>query len=165
MEKWTDEQIRELCERATEGTWEVEKRYHEESYEEFIKDAAVVVKSEDGGSTITRIETDLAFIAAARELVPSLLARARKAESEVRKLTKDMQELLAERNDLKAMLADARVRNEVQKRWIRALIKVLVEEIRACPAEYVYEADQCAGQGYAVCKDCWHDWLEQEVRA
>ncbi|MCF6466368.1 hypothetical protein [Clostridium sp. Cult2] len=70
-------EIKERVEKATPGKWRVEKYYHDEPYEEFIKWAAVVVRNE----TITRndwsnpVGADLEFIAKARQDIPYLLAR------------------------------------------------------------------------------------------
>ena len=80
MEKKDIKRIREIKERAekaTPGKWKVEKYYHDEPYEEYIKSAAVVVRNR----TITRndwsnpVEDDLVFIANARQDIPYLLAK------------------------------------------------------------------------------------------
>ena len=68
-------EIKERVEKATPGTWKVEKYYHDEPYEKYIKSAAIVCRN----GTITRndwsnpVETDLDFIAHARKDIPYLL--------------------------------------------------------------------------------------------
>lgn len=68
-------EIKKRVEKATPGTWKVEKYYHDEPYEKYIKSAAIVCRN----STITRndwsnpLESDLEFIAHARRDVPYLL--------------------------------------------------------------------------------------------
>lgn len=68
-------EIQERVEKATPGRWKVEKYYHDEPYEKYIKSAAIVC----GKGTITRndwsnpLETDLEFIAHARQDIPYLL--------------------------------------------------------------------------------------------
>ena len=70
------------CNAATPGPWQVEKYYHEEPYEQYIKSAAIV----DEDSTITRndwsnpLEADLDFIALAREALPYWIKRAQELE-------------------------------------------------------------------------------------
>ena len=67
-------EIKARAKNATPGKWKVEKYYHDEPYEEFIKSAAVVVRN----NTITRndwsnpVEADLDFIANARQDIPYL---------------------------------------------------------------------------------------------
>lgn len=89
----------------------------------------------------------------------AMQTRALKAENEVQRLTNDMQELLAERNDLKAMLADAGVRNAVLEKRGNVLLKVLAENTEnsagICPSSFCLEND---------CYECWRDWLEREVQ-
>lgn len=171
MEKWTDEQIRELLDRLPESPWEwIEDRWH--GGWRGIVDAAgeeviwPVLDPDD--NDIDRFpwfhEDELddnvrEFITASRELVPSLLARARKAESEVRKLTKDMQELLAERRDLKTMLADAGIRNAVLEKRLNYTTELLAQ-LGNCPS--VEPVQGCIN---VPCGVCWHEWLEQEGRA
>ncbi len=92
--------------------------------------------------------------------------RARRAEREVRKLTADMQELLAERRDLKAMLADAGIRNEVLTKRLKTVVRwFTMQQGRRCPSK-AYQA-QC--DAYEGCHDCWASHvtqrLSQEVRA
>lgn len=91
--------------------------------------------------------------------------RAEKADAELRKCYKDIEQLTAERNDLKTMLADAGVRNAVLEKRIDRLLDVIhddceCESFEVC-SNHVSGAD-CA-TGYD-CKKCWHDWLEQEVQ-
>lgn len=68
-------EIEERVEKATPGTWKVEKYYHDEPYEKYIKSAAIVCRNQ----TITRndwsnpAEADLEFIAHARQDIPYLL--------------------------------------------------------------------------------------------
>lgn len=82
-------QIKERVEKATPGRWKVEKVYHEEPYEEFIKSAAIVCRNR----IITRndwsnpVMADLEFIANARQDIPYLLKKIEELEQEVMKLT------------------------------------------------------------------------------
>ncbi len=68
-------EIEERVEKATPGTWKVEKYYHDEPYEKYIKSAAIVCRNK----AITRndwsnpLESDLEFIAHARQDIPYLL--------------------------------------------------------------------------------------------
>lgn len=85
--------------------------------------------------------------------------RALKAEDEVQRCYKDLQELTAERDDLKAMLADAGIRNAVLD---KRLDRMLEEDITPdCPPCYADQPVGCSRE----CKDCWRDWLEREVQA
>ena len=75
-----------ICNAATPGPWQVEKYYHEEPYEQYIKSAAVVNKD----YTITRnnwsnpLEADLDFIALAREALPYWIKRAQELEKKLK---------------------------------------------------------------------------------
>jgi len=68
-------EIEKRVEKATPGTWKVEKYYHDEPYEKYIKSAAIVCRNK----AITRndwsnpLESDLEFIAHARQDIPYLL--------------------------------------------------------------------------------------------
>lgn len=70
-------EIKERAEKATPGKWKVEKYYHDEPYEEFIKSAVIVCRNR----TITRndwsnpVMADLEFLANARQDIPYLLAK------------------------------------------------------------------------------------------
>ena len=86
-------EIQQRCEAATPSPWEVEKYYHDEPYEQFIKSAAVVSTYEDGSKrTITRnnwsnpVVADLEFIAHAREDIPYLLAQLAERDKEIERL-------------------------------------------------------------------------------
>lgn len=86
------EEIKARSDKATPGPWEMEKYYHEEPYEKFIKSAAVVKYFSDGAAgTITRNDwsnpliDDLTFIAHAREDIPYLLSLLEKAMQYIRK--------------------------------------------------------------------------------
>lgn len=96
--------------------------------------------------------------------VDKLLGRAQRAEAEVRKLTKDLQELLAERRDLKAMLADAGIRNAVLEKRVDKLLCELEQdgEPLACPLARGWKCPQRDRK--LTCSECWREWLEQEVR-
>ena len=90
-------EIQQRCEAATPSPWEVEKYYHDEPYEQFIKSAAVVSTCEDGSKrTITRnnwsnpVVADLEFIAHAREDIPYLLAQLAERDKEIERLRKEV---------------------------------------------------------------------------
>ena len=93
-------EIQQRCEAATPSPWEVEKYYHDEPYEQFIKSAAVVSTYEDGSKrTITRnnwsnpVVADLEFIAHAREDIPYLLAQLAERDKEIERLRKEVASL------------------------------------------------------------------------
>ncbi len=89
------EKIKERADRATSGKWMVEKYYHDEPYEEYIKSAAVIT----GNSTITRndwsnpVEADLDFIANARQDIPYLLDKIDELYALNRELAEKLREL------------------------------------------------------------------------
>lgn len=141
--KLTDEQIKELCDKATEGPWQ--------AYEEgdMFSGTGWLV------ADFVAYATDREFIAAARELVPMLLDRAQRAEAR----------LVEEEVTNEALLADAGIRNGVLERRIDRLFDVIhddceCESFEVC-SNHVSGAD-CA-TGYD-CKKCWRAWLEQEVQ-
>ena len=161
MEKWTDEQIRELCDKATEGPWGIclGSGYN----------LCTAVSSEKGsiiadcltdymlesGQAVDDHRPNMEFIAAARELVPILLDRAQRAEAR----------LVEEEVTNEALLADAGIRNGVLEKRIDRLLDVIhddceCESFEVC-SNHVSGAD-CA-TGYD-CKKCWRAWLEQEVQ-
>lgn len=147
MEKWTDDQIRELCERATEGPW---------------SDYGVGDVYADNHWLVADFVSSIAdrkFIAAARELVPVLLDRAQRAETELHRCYKDIEQLTAERRDLKTMLADAGIRNAVLEKRLNYTTELLAQ-LGNCPS--VEPVQGCIN---VPCGVCWHEWLEQEVRA
>lgn len=84
--------------------------------------------------------------------------RALKADLELRRCYKDLEQLTAECADLKSMLADAGVRNDVLQKRLGVVVTVLVEA-KECPTKGHY---QCAG--YGSCEDCWREWIEGSVQ-
>ena len=76
-------QIKERIEKATPGRWKVEKIYHEEPYENYIKSAAITCN----GYMVTRndwsnpVMADLEFIAHAREDIPYLLKEIKRLQT------------------------------------------------------------------------------------
>lgn len=153
MSKWTDEEIRELCVWAAPGPWE--------------SNYAGDVLTQSGGQIADFVpyEGNREFIAAARELVPQLLDRALKAEAELRRCYKDMEELTAERNDLKSILTDAGLRNAVLQRRVDRLIDVLYLDHEQLPEGYCETPPDGVDCELAYeCRKCWREWLEQEVQ-
>ena len=81
-------EIKERVEKATPGTWKVEKYYHDEPYEKYIKSAAIVCRNQ----TVTRndwsnpAEADLEFIAHARQDIPYLLKIINELNEKINKL-------------------------------------------------------------------------------
>ena len=107
----TDEQIRELCNKATEGPWEVKDSTWIVNHpalehvgiadmggEGWIGIISVRPRAEEAD-----IEDDAAFIAAARELVPRLLERAQKADARI-------VDLVAARDHFVELLAESQRR-------------------------------------------------------
>lgn len=97
-------------------------------------------------------------------------ARAQRAEAEVGKLTMDMQELLAENNDQKAMLADAGVRNAVLEKRLKELLDMSLmggwgvdcpsyERKKACRRRGVEKATA------DVCEKCWRNYAFEKLEA
>ena len=101
--------------------------------------------------------------------------RAEKADAELRKCYKDLEQLTAKNNDLRAQVADARIRNDVLQRRLDKLLErfagVMIEtrnstwERRWCPnKEHQVSCDE-----FTNCTKCWISYLaqklEQEVRA
>ncbi len=86
--EFTDEQIKELCEAATPGPWEVkDSAWITGHFMEHIGIADMggegwigIVSVRPRAEEAADIEDDATFIAAARELVPRLLERTQKAE-------------------------------------------------------------------------------------
>ncbi len=107
----TDEQIRELCEKATAGPW---SDYHD------TFEPAVYTKLEDGckGTIISRMfglyeantSNDAQFIAAARELVPQLLERAQRAEAQLVEQAELLSAAITGQETLQRALAEAQGR-------------------------------------------------------
>ncbi len=87
--------IKARVNKATPGKWVVEKYYHDEPYEEYIKSAAVVTKY----GTITRndwsnpVKVDLEFIANARQDIPYLLYKVDELSERNRELAEKLREL------------------------------------------------------------------------
>ncbi len=109
-------------------------------------------------------------------------ARAQRAEAEVGKLTMDMQELLAENTDQKAMLADAGIRNGVLAKRLDKLLDMYAK-YGSTNADCVQDEDWSLEDGRQACvllnnhepvitldcECCWRtrlsDYLRQEVQA
>lgn len=91
--------IRERCEKATPGSWKVEKYYHDEPCEKYIKAAAIIANDGENTCTVTRndwsnpVEADLNFIAHAREDIPYLLTRLAESQRRERAAIHDLTEI------------------------------------------------------------------------
>lgn len=92
-------EIEKRAQTATRGPWEVEKYYHDEPYDEYIKSAAIIVHKDESNYTITRndwsnpLEADLNFIAHAREDIPYLLAQLAESQRRADAAVEDMKRI------------------------------------------------------------------------
>ena len=84
--------------------------------------------------------------------------RARKAEAELRKCYKDLEELTGERNALKAMLADAEARNAVLQRRLYAALDMYAERAAGCPFA------SCGDVTKQDCMKCWRDYALMKLK-
>lgn len=86
--------------------------------------------------------------------------RAVTAELELRRCYKDIEELTAECNDIQAQLGDAKIRNAVLEKRLEAACEHF-SNMDSCPPDVAPPPMGC--EAY-LCRLCWADWLEQEVR-
>lgn len=98
-------------------------------------------------------------------------ARALKAEAELRKCYKDIEELTAERDDQKQMLADAGIRNGVLEARLDNLLgmyaAIMANETNDCPKLATTSA--CGvlrgvpGPTSHYCLRCWRDYAVRQL--
>lgn len=185
----TDEQIRELCEKATAGPW---SDYHD------TFEPAVYTKLEDGckGTIISRMfglyeantSNDAQFIAAARELVPQLLERAQRAEAQLVEQAELLSAAITGQETLQRALAEARKWVAVSEGLPKARQRVLAFYTNDCGARRIeiacytpprtvraedFLSDDYYGEGYDeydeendcfwVVEGWWEDSLEAEI--
>lgn len=136
-EHLTDEKIEALVAAATPGPWDVDRFQRWGIWQ-------VVAPASDGHPDFQRTvaeriqERDAEFIAAARDLVPALLARARKAEDENERLSRHggfvafslFERVAGERDALAARLASAEAKLAAVRDW------AMVNEIAAPPLDW-----------------------------
>lgn len=115
--------------------------------------------------TAIRITDDMSHLQFLLDTIGKQRDRALKAEAEVRKLNKDMQELLAERTDLKVMLADAGLRNAVLQKRLYAALDMYAERAAGCPSlslEAIRACEvriaSCGDVTKQDCMKCWRDY-------